>query len=390
MLALRAEVGQLRATRKQIVSRIDALKRQIHLENRPSSQYTASGLKRAREEISTDDKPARKSINDIVDLSASENAVKKPKLSSFVGQVSTDDIETPSVDGSDKAMEVEPASVAADESGSNTAAPSTKRSRRNDGNRSKRLFGALLGHLNKAKENITEEQQAEKTLRRVSVEQHVQERIQNDSVQIREEKLKQLTEDVEREQAALDEAMAKLIYSEKKVKAVRLVDRHNQNAGLIQTKATPLIYWKPKLHTSKTKNMLLRSRKRTKEALRETIGKLGFTDIDELEKLLKTNVKGSDKQERVKSVQKGARENGDDASSDEDDRGDDAIDNENVNQRSDHGGEDVEESDSVNNEGVVVVVDGEAHGSSNLQDEVNVVEDEASLDSDSEPSQEAA
>lgn len=323
MLALSSQLHRLRTSRKQIAGKIEAIKRQVQFENRPNSQYTASGLKRNRDE-KEDDKSRRSSLRPDDLPEVSEPVLKKPKISSIAAQVQPEPDQSDNspglgLDAQPSAADTEMTDSAAADN--NLVQPTPKkRSRQTDIIRNRRMFGALLGHLNKAKENITDEQQAEKAQRRATLEQHVQERIQNDTAQIRDEKLKQLNEEMEREQTNLNETMEKLIQTENKMKAARLVDRHVRNAGLIQTSTQPFIFWKPRLHTSRTKNMLLRSRKKTKEALRETIAKWGFNSVEEFEDLLKEKKPSESNANKVSNKRdKDDGEGGEDRSSQDED-----------------------------------------------------------------------
>ncbi|CEP00861.1 hypothetical protein PBRA_008173 [Plasmodiophora brassicae] len=301
MEALYAEINALRSTRKKAYSRVDAIKRQIAIANRTASLYTASGQKRNRD---TDAKRSQRgSVDETADQAArpqepdEEQPAKKPKLSSFVARVVPeaeatdaapdnvviDDAGPPEDDAAAATAQTGPTTTTVVDDGDAPRSSATgatsgnggrRLSRQADAARSKRMFGALLGHLNKAKENLTEEQEAERQRRKASIEQHVQERIQTESVQLREEQMKQLQEDLENEQAAMKDVMDKLFDKETKVKALRMIIRHVRMSGLIQTKATPPVMWKPGQHTSQTKKLMLRSRKETKKGLREAVGKL--------------------------------------------------------------------------------------------------------------------
>ncbi|KAJ3047909.1 hypothetical protein HK097_011047 [Rhizophlyctis rosea] len=122
-------------------------------------------------------------------------------------------------------------------------------------NRSRRLFGSLLGTLNKFKETTTQKTDAEK--KREEIDRKLAEKLQQEKQELSEKVQREIKEKRERRESQRLEDEIRIATF-----AAETLRSHNKlMANYLKTTTQPSIYYLPKKHNAKTEEILAASKR---------------------------------------------------------------------------------------------------------------------------------
>lgn len=131
-------------------------------------------------------------------------------------------------------------------------------------NRNRKMFGNLLGHLQKAKKQVEEIQAAPKMQKRAEIEHVVEEKTKESTLLLREQAKLDMREERRKNLETIREIRIKQALALHQLSLARAESQFKGLSNFIRTKATPSIFWAPK---GEFKGKCADQRAETKEAL---------------------------------------------------------------------------------------------------------------------------